>query len=383
MVDDVKELDGMVKNHNDHTLSHRMQTLQTALLHTRTAAQQKMDAHKKRIQKDRNQMSSRLRMWQSKHKTNREHAASPRSHADRAAAPTHHPRFVRTSTQVVATATTTTDAASEYITPALTDATTKVDHGMDPVAKEALMQSIEEQVQHSEKLENAQVVEHSGTEDPDNKDAHDTSTKPNAGADIGGAEHGPLTKDMSAPKGEEGNEDGPDNGGAGEETPIYKWYKWWNLANWDNKALESMVNSPTHGQLNTDIGGKRSDTNTHGDDSFAAQMAAASSDVLALEGEGTGTEKKEDGAVKCTDCKPFPSWTRKDNWLRTDANFAQDGVIPPTEKDQQELQDAIEKELPQKEQMNDPLDSSRMGGLGLASSVVEDSLNGAMNAVVQ
>ena len=183
-------------------------------------------------------------------------------------------------------------------------------------------------------------------------------------------------------KEKEENVDGPENGGGGEETPIYKYYKWWNLENWDEKALQSMVNSPSHGQLNTDVGGKASATNTHGDDSFAAQMADASSGVQAIEGEGAG-EKKEDGADKCTDCVPFPKWTRKDNWIRTDGNFAPGGIVPPTEQDQKELEDAMKTQVPDKGELNDPTDPARtaqlQAGAGVGAGAMQNTLSNVMN----
>ena len=104
--------------------------------------------------------------------------------------------------------------------------------------------------------------------------------------------------------------------------------------------------------------------------------------MVAIEGEGTG-KGGGDGAAKCTDCTPFPAWTRKDNWIRTDANFAPEGLVPPTEQDQKEIEDAMKKQLPGKAELNDPLDPARTKQLQAAANIgagpVQNSLDNAMN----
>lgn len=144
-----------------------------------------------------------------------------------------------------------------------------------------------------------------------------------------------------------------------------------------------MVNSPSHGQLNTDIGGKRSATNTHGDDTFVAEMADVTSGAAAAEGKGEADDKKEDGAVRFTNIKAFPAWTRKSEWLRTDANFAPGGIVPPTEPDQKEIEDAAKTQLPVQGELDDALDPVRTKQLMASANVgeggIQDSLHDAMN----
>ena len=388
MVDDVKELDGAVKNPNDHTLTPRMQKMERLLLHLETPQELARDAVKKRVETDQKEMSNRLKAWRSKHSNNNnnnnnniDHEKTSHNHHTRhsgektAVTDTRHNlRFTRTKTDLGG------PPKDQYVTTVQAGKATEVPKGMSEADKAVMAKTMEHLVTESEKLENAEVIEHTGEEDPENVDHLKGAAGDAAEAVM--EKLGVEEKGASEKTEQEEGLDGPDNGGGGEETPIYKWYKWWNIQNWDEKMLQSMVNSPTHGQLNTDIGGKRSETNTKGDDSFAAQMADASSGTQAIEGEGAG-EKKEDGAVKCTDCTPFPAWTRKDNWVRTDANFAQDGIVPPTEQDQKELQDAMESQLPQKEQLNDALDPARTAQMQANSNVgagpMQNTLNNVMN----
>ena len=387
MVDDVKELDGAVKNPNDHHLSLRMKTLQRALLHTKTSTEIKQETTHKRIEADQKAMSDRLKTWHSSHRFKKTSKTRLRTNANRSPSPPSPPsppsqRFVRTSAQVSAAARTTQAVGggggekSQYVTTQEPPSAAAVPRGMTPDIKDALFKSIEAEVENSATLKNPEIIEHTGEADPDQEDPFKKQE-----------EGGEKEEDSSTAKEEAPTDlDGPENGGEGEEPPIYKYYKWWNLANWDNKALESMVNSPTHGQLNSDVGGKRSETNTHGDDAFAANMAEATSGTLAIEGEGTGGEPEEDGATKCTDCTPFPAWTRKDNWIRTDGNFAQGGLVPPTETDQKELEDAKANLLPEKSALNDPLDPANGDALAAGADVgegaVQNTLTFAMNAGV-
>jgi hypothetical protein len=400
MVDDVKELDGVKENPNDPPiLSPRMKQLQRVLLHVKTPEEKANDLRNNRVKADQNEMSSRLRAWRSSHlnrnkrknekyyginsETTASHGNSKNNNRGESDSATHSPRFTRTSSEVSAITKADSGGKDQYIATQEPQSAKQVHNGMSPDEKKSLMKAIEEQVDNSEKLQNFEKVEHTGGEDPENKKSgigkgNDSEIDEGIDGEAAGGEGGEsATEDL----------DGPENGGGGEETPIYKWYKWWDIKNWDQRALESMVNSPTHGQLNQDIGGKASSENTHGDDAFMAQMADASSGVVAVEGEGTGHDKEEDGAVKCKDCKPFPAWTRKDNWIRTDANFAQDGIVPPTETDQKELADAIEKNLPQTDQLNDASDPARLdqlkSGANVGAGPVQDSLRDAMNIGVE
>ena len=148
-----------------------------------------------------------------------------------------------------------------------------------------------------------------------------------------------------------------------------------------------MVNSPSHGQQNTDVGGKRSATNTHGDDTFAEQMMDVTSGAAAAEGKGEGDGKDKDGSVRFKNVKPFPAWTRKSEWLRADANFAPEGIVPPTEADQKEIEDAIKTQLPEQKELDDALDPARtkelMGAANVGEGGVQDSLQESMNLAVQ
>ena len=86
------------------------------------------------------------------------------------------------------------------------------------------MDAIEQSVKDSETLTNAEVIEHTGEQDPDNKDDKT-------------GENGKETEDS----------DGPEEGGAGEKSPINKYYKWWSLSSWNPKAVSfSFFNARAH-----------------------------------------------------------------------------------------------------------------------------------------
>jgi len=387
MVDDVRELDGAAANHNDNTPTPRMQKLEKTLLHTLTPEEMRLKSEQIRVHKDEKEMSDRMSTWRARH----QHAPNDGDHSDKQSPPSkittqsnhHHLRFASTKTIVaVTTSVGPSSGDSQYVATQEAPSATTVNHGVTEAEKSAILGAIEKQVESSIKLEGAEVVEHTAKEDPDV--GEDPFAKKPGPENQVSAEEQEAEKEAEKKEEEKEQEnlDGPENGGDGEETPIYKWYKWWNLQNWKENTLQMMVNSPTHGQQNTDVGGPKTATNTHGDDNFAAQMADASSGVVAIEGEGTG-KGGGDGAAKCTDCTPFPAWTRKDNWIRTDANFAPEGLVPPTEQDQKEIEDAMKKQLPGKAELNDPLDPARTKQLQAAANIgagpVQNSLDNAMN----
>ena len=144
------------------------------------------------------------------------------------------------------------------------------------------------------------------------------------------------------------------------------------------------MNSPSHGQLNTDVGGKRSATKHTWRRHICCRNGRCDIWSSCCEGKGEGDDSKdEDRAVRFTNIKSFPAWTRKSEWLRTDANFAPGGIVPPTEPDQKEIEDATKAQLPVEGELDDALDPVRtkqlMASANMGEGGIQDSLHDAMN----
>ncbi len=415
----------------------RLKLLERVTMHTKTLAEREAAAHTSRVHKDKSQMQSRVKLWEQRHRQSPENSVPESKNLNRqiidgSGSASAKPRFVSTKARVAASQHAGAESeahigsgaggggASGYVAPQEPE---KHEEDVKVAENDELNRAVEQSVKDSETLTNAEVIEHTGEEDPDNKEEM--------------ASGGSQSKESGS-----GDEDGPEEGGAGEKSPINKYYKWWSLSSWSpaevsfpsaflsfpssllrcvkgealyisrsvyttrhcpnpppirpplnsprpprTPQLQSMVNSPSHGQLNTDVGGKRSATNTHGDDTFAAEMADVTSGAAAAEGHGEGNDKAKDGSVRFPDVKPFPAWTRKSEWLRADANFAPQGIVPPTEADQKEIEDAIKTQLPEEKELDDALDPARtkelMGAANVGDGGVQDALHNAMNTGAQ
>lgn len=430
----------------DRKEQRRLRLLERVTMHTKTRVEREAAARKSRVHEDKSQMRGRVSAWEKRHHPGGAGAdgagGAPsgetpnRRRVDGRGSASSEPRFVSTTTANTMTASHRAGAGAEarvggggsdgYVAPQEPE---NHEETVKIAENEALNEAVEQSVKDSETLANPEVIEHTGEEDPENKE------------EMGGGGGGGEKKNK---EGGSGDEDGPEEGGAGEKSPINKYYKWWSLSSWSpaevsarrvaafllahgglglvwgffvlfflfassvsdvfknsvktpqhyfpyppapHPQLQSMVNSPSHGQLNTDVGGKRSATNTHGDDVFAAEMADVTSGAAAAEGKGEGDDKEKDGSVRYPDIKPFPAWTRKSDWLRADANFAPEGIVPPTEADQKEIEDAIKTQMPEDKELDDALDPARtkelMGAANVGAGGTQDSLHNAMNSGAQ
>ena len=167
MVDDVKELDGVVTNPNDKPkLNPRMQKMENTLLHIKTPKEIALAKLHKRVQTDRNEMSNRLTTWNKLHHV-KTFSSSSSNKPDNRHANHQTPRFTRTTTEIKNTNTnamenkmssTSGAPASQYITTEESKTAKEVPGGMSETDKSAFLKSIETQVEDSEKLENAEVI---------------------------------------------------------------------------------------------------------------------------------------------------------------------------------------------------------------------------------
>ena len=247
MVDEEKEdppieSDNGVDSKTKAMATKRLRLLERVTMHTKTQKEKEADARSSRLHEDKTQMNSRLHLWQEQHKKDataqtkkdrkrgskisgyvEKHMLSPvddriqKPSSDSAGKKHSKLRFVSTSTQISANGRATVGSDSGYIAPQEPESH---DEKVKQSESSALMDAIEQSVKDSETLTNAEVIEHTGEQDPDNKDDKNS-------------ENNKETEDS----------DGPEEGGAGEKSPINKYYKWWSLSSWNPKLVSFLQSS--------------------------------------------------------------------------------------------------------------------------------------------